>query len=393
MKTMTHPEKFHGSGEGPAPHQPSRMAAVFGFAVNFKFRSPRARVLFFLVVGSAIAVIWTWHSLSWHARGIILAVYGVACLGAGLIPALRTRGLLKSGAQAQGTVVGAERDTRYDNSGHRVITYHPVVRFTTADGRPVEFTSAVGYSRSPDIGGTVPVRYRPDDPEQGEIDRATMWMIPAAFGLAGGLGLLVAAVIVYSSQVSTAAPAAAPGTSPPSPAATSATTPTVASTTPGSSPVNGTPGTGQLDAKVVPAPSGFTLSEMPDVHNGPMNAADFNQYWGDAASNHFVHGYHVTYDSSDGSTSIEVAVFEFATPADAATFKADYLSAGLAKSKADPVIPAADDYDSTTADLGIYTHGVIATKGNRAFVIEGTTNSAAPVPLVQTMARQQYAAL
>jgi hypothetical protein len=367
------------------------MAAVF--AVNFHFRSPRARVLSFLVLGSAIVVISTWHSLSWHARGIILAAYGVACLGAGLIPALRTRGLLQSGAQAQGTVVGAEKSTGYDNSGHRDITYNPVVRFSTADGRTVEFTSAVGYSRSPHIGGTVPVRYRPDDPEQAEIDRATMWMIPAAFGLVGGLGLLVAAVIVYSSQVSTAAPAAAPGTSPHSPAATSATTPSAASTAPGSSPVNGTPATGRLGAKVVPAPSGFTLSEMPDVHNGPMSAADFNRSWGDAASNHFVRGYEVTYDSSDASASIEVAVFEFATPADAGTFKADYLSSGLGKSKADPVIPAADDYDSTPADLGIYTRGVIATKGNRAFVIEGTTFSAAPVPVVETMARQQYAAL
>src|SRR5215475_1653739 len=55
------------------------------FAVNFSFRSPRANLLCFLVIGSAIVVIWTWHSLSWHARGIILAVYGLACLGAGLI--------------------------------------------------------------------------------------------------------------------------------------------------------------------------------------------------------------------------------------------------------------------------------------------------------------------
>ena len=84
------------------------------FAVSFNFRSPRATVLCVLAIASAIVVIWRWHSLSWHARGIILAVYGVACLGAGLIPALRTRGLLKSGAQAQGTVVSAER-----NASHR----------------------------------------------------------------------------------------------------------------------------------------------------------------------------------------------------------------------------------------------------------------------------------
>ena len=169
------------------------------FAVSFNFRSPRANVLCFLAIGSAIAVIWMWHSLSWHARGIILAVYGVACLGAGLIPAVRTRGLLKSGAQAQGTVVGAERSTShgYDQTSPTTYTYNPVVRFTTADGGTVEFTSAVGYSYSPHIGSTVSVRYRPDDPEQAEIANATTWMLPAAFGLAGGLGLLVAGVVVY----------------------------------------------------------------------------------------------------------------------------------------------------------------------------------------------------
>ena len=124
-----------------------------------------------------------------------------------------------------------------------------------------------------------------------------------------------------------------------------------------------------------------------------MSAADFNQYWGDPASLHFVRGYDVTYDSNDASDSIEVTLFQFATPADAAAFKASYEPGVPVKSKADSVIPGADDYDSTTADLGIYTRGVIATKGNRAFVITGTTNSADPVPVVQTMARQQYAAL
>jgi hypothetical protein len=362
-------------------------------AVSVKSGGPRTRVLGFLVVGSVFVVFWKWDSLSWHARGMILAAYGAVCLGAGLIPALRTHGLLKSGTQAQGTVVDAKRDTGYDNSGHRYITYNPVVRFTTADGRTVEFTSAVGYSRSPDIGGTVPVRYRPDDPEQAEIDRATMWMLPAAFGLVGGLGLLVAAVIVYSSQVSTAPPAAAtPGTSPPSPAATSTTTPAAASTALGSSPNNGTSGNGGLGAKVVPAPSGFTRLQDPDVHNGPMSAADFNQYWGDAASNHFVRGYDVTYASNDTSDLIEVTLFQFATPVDAAAFKAGWVAGVPVKLKADPVIPGADDYDSTSPDQGIYTHGVIATKGNRAFVIDDTTGSAAPAPQVETMARQQYAA-
>jgi uncharacterized membrane protein YhaH (DUF805 family) len=201
----------------------------------------------------------------------------------------------------------------------------------------------------------------------------------------GGLAALVAVIVVV-------ALANSPTSSVRSAASTSPTAST-ASTTPGSSPINGSSGTGGLGAKVVPAPSGFTLSQSADVHNGPMSAADFNQYWGDPASLHFVRGYDVTYDSFDASDSNEVTLFQFATPADAAAFKASYEPGVPVKSKADSVIPGADDYDSTSPDQGIYTHGVIATKGNRAFVIEDITFSAAPAPLVEMMARQQYAAL
>ena len=207
--------------------------------------------------------------------------------------------------------------------------------------------------------------------------------------VAGAIAATVLAAIL-------AAPiAAARATSPPSSSVTSTTTLSAASTTQGSSPVNGTPGKGGLGAKVVPAPSGFTLSQSPDVHNGPLSAADFNQYWGDPASLHFARGYDVTYDSNDLSASIEVTLFQFATPADAANFKAGFVLGDpvTMNSRADPVIPGGDDYDSTSPDQGFYDHGVIATKGSRAFVIDDLTGSAAPVPLVETMARQQYAAL
>jgi Protein of unknown function (DUF3592) len=129
-----------------------------------------------------------------------------------LIQALRIRGLLKSGAQAQGTVVGAERDTSHRHDGTISTTYNPVVRFTTADGRTVRLTSGVGYSYNPHIGRAVPIRYRPDDPEQAEIDRAAMWMLPAAVRL----GLLVAGVIVYSTSASPAAASTAANSTAPS---------------------------------------------------------------------------------------------------------------------------------------------------------------------------------
>jgi Protein of unknown function (DUF3592) len=168
------------------------MAPVRIPAIRFA-RSPRAQALAFLVLGSAVVVYWKWDSLSAHARGVILGAYGVTLVGFLLIDAFRTRRLLKSGAMARGTVVGADEDTDEDGA-----TYNPVVRFTTADGRTVEFTSAVGYSSKPDVGGAVDVRYLADDPERAEIDRAAMWMLPAAVGVLSGLGLVVAGAFVYA---------------------------------------------------------------------------------------------------------------------------------------------------------------------------------------------------
>jgi hypothetical protein len=161
----------------------------------------------------------------------------------------------------------------------------------------------------------------------------------------------------------------------------------------GTSPVSGKSGKGPLSAKVVAAPSGFVLSQAAGVHNGPMSAADFNQTIGgnQAATLHFVRGYHVTYDSN--SNSIQVFVFQFAAPADATVFETGSLSVAPGKPKADLVIPGAEDYDATSPSQGMFDHGVIAIKGSFVFVIDEATGSAAPAPVVETMARQQYAAL
>jgi uncharacterized protein DUF3592 len=114
------------------------MAPVPAVSVRF---GPRTSLIVILGIGSVFLVRWVWDSFSWHARGMILAAYGVTLLGVALIPALRTRAMLKSGARAEGTVVATK-----EGRTSRGTRYYPVVRFTTADGRMVEFTSAVGYS-------------------------------------------------------------------------------------------------------------------------------------------------------------------------------------------------------------------------------------------------------
>jgi len=164
---------------------------------------------------------------------------------------------------------------------------------------------------------------------------------------------------------------------------------------PGSGPVSGNSFHGNLGAKVVPAPPGFALSQDPNEHSGPMNAAAFNNYMGSgnvAASLHFVRGYDTFYHNPDGDI-IEVTLFQFATPNDAALFESAWGPGGPANTTADPVIPGAEDFDSTTVDQDSADHDVLAIKGNVAFVIDDVTSSTARVPVVETMARQQYAAL
>lgn len=163
----------------------------------------------------------------------------------------------------------------------------------------------------------------------------------------------------------------------------------------GSGPVGGNSGSGGLGARVVPSPPGFAPSQA-----AGMSAADFNQTVGGgggggnpAASLHFVRGYDITYDSTSNSDRIVVFLFQFATPADASAFKASSLSVAPGKPEADPLVPGAEYYDATSPSQGMYDHGVIASKGNFVYVIDDATGSAAPVPLVETMARQQYAAL
>jgi Protein of unknown function (DUF3592) len=140
-------------------------------------------------------------SLAPTPRGLILVAAGVTLLGVVLPLQLRTRTLLKHGVKVQGTVVDAEEKTGRGSDNLPYRTYHPVVEFTTTDGRTVTFTSGLGFSgRQPRIGGAVPVRYHPDDPEQAELDRAYIWMVPAAPSLLAGVGLLVAAVVAFTDE-------------------------------------------------------------------------------------------------------------------------------------------------------------------------------------------------
>ena len=164
------------------------------------WRGRRFDLVGWLLLGSVLLVWWRWSSLGWHARGMILAAYGIVFGLVMLRPALRTRGLLTAGVQAEGTVVGAEQKTRTQRNDVVTYDYYPRVQFTTPDGRQVVFTSGLGSPNQPEMGDRLRVRFRPGHPEQAEVDQAATWMLRAAFGVLGGLGLLIAGVVVYGQE-------------------------------------------------------------------------------------------------------------------------------------------------------------------------------------------------
>ena len=118
--------------------------------------SRRVGLLLYLVFGSIFLAIAKPDLLNRTAWGLILAADGVALLLGLVRPALRMRGLVNSGALAQGTVVGTVQKT-----GGGDASYHPRVQFTTAEGRTVEFTSTFSSQFAPKVGRPCPCPLSP----------------------------------------------------------------------------------------------------------------------------------------------------------------------------------------------------------------------------------------
>jgi hypothetical protein len=161
------------------------------------------------------------------------------------------------------------------------------------------------------------------------------------------------------------------------------------------------PSTGRdLASAVVGPPAGFAASNGSGVHNGPLDAAAFDKSVGSAsaaAKLGFTGGYDVTYDRRIGSDTVEITLLEFDSADRAANFRqiADQPSVanGLVASAVSG-IPAANAYDATTAGRdGTYEHSVVALKANRVMVVDYIASAPGPVPLVGSLATQQYVRL
>jgi Protein of unknown function (DUF3592) len=113
---------------------------------------------------------------------------GVVILVIGVVLVADTARFVAGAERVTGEVIDLSRDE--DDEGG--VTFHPVVRFTTADGRTVEFVSPSGSSPpSHSEGDRVEVLYDPDDPQDAQLSGfIDLWLDSVvAFGI--GVGFIV----------------------------------------------------------------------------------------------------------------------------------------------------------------------------------------------------------
>jgi hypothetical protein len=166
------------------------------------------RLWFSSIFVLVFASLWlVFGAVAWGlARGIELAVLGesafaVIAVGAtvlGVLALWNAVGLYTDGLRAEGTVLEVRRTTRTEDetvtrsdgseATRRVerSSYAPVVRFTTTEGREIEFHGRGGSETSLAEGDRVTVIYDPANPIRAHIATFLDFWLPsaAAFGVA-----------------------------------------------------------------------------------------------------------------------------------------------------------------------------------------------------------------
>lgn len=116
---------------------------------------------------------------------------GAAMLLGAIAIAVNQQRFQSQALHAQGVVVDHSFSRSDDSSSGG--TYCPIVRFTAADGQQIEFAGGVcSQPRAENVGDTVAVLYRGDDPHDARIDSfLTRWL---AVMVVGGLGSVFLAI-------------------------------------------------------------------------------------------------------------------------------------------------------------------------------------------------------
>lgn len=128
---------------------------------------------------------------------IISAVFSTAGIGMLVVSFFifsNTSRFIANATEAEGKVIAFERSRSSSSSGaSSSTTYRPVVEFTTATGKKIEFTSSVGSSPpSHQVGESVTVLYNPADPYSARIK--SFFQLWFGFLIVFFLGLVFAAI-------------------------------------------------------------------------------------------------------------------------------------------------------------------------------------------------------
>lgn len=127
-----------------------------------------------------------------------MAPIGLLLLALAVYVASNTNAWLKRTVEAQGTVTQMLHMTDKDGD----VTYKPVVRFSTAEGKTIEFKSS--FSTSPPayrVGESVSVVYLPGEPEYAQIRGfLSLWMGPMIIAIIGSIFFLIGAGMIAASR-------------------------------------------------------------------------------------------------------------------------------------------------------------------------------------------------
>lgn len=124
----------------------------------------------------------------------VFSTVGVGMLVGSFFVFSNTSSFIRRAVEAEGKVIDLERSRSSSSSGSSSSTmYRPVVEFTTATGKRIEFISSVGSSPpSHRVGEAVTVLYNPADPQSARIK--SFFQLWFGFLIVSFLGLVFAAI-------------------------------------------------------------------------------------------------------------------------------------------------------------------------------------------------------
>jgi hypothetical protein len=126
--------------------------------------------------------------------GLILLLGGLCFLAASAYIARQQAVFVRASHKAAGVVIANEwRENTIQSGDETPGGWAPIVRFQSAGGYSITFTSDISNYPSPDyaVGERVEVLYDADDPDHAEIDDfLRLWLVPLIlFGIGGVMAL------------------------------------------------------------------------------------------------------------------------------------------------------------------------------------------------------------